>query len=106
MSSTLTKAFLKACEEENLDQVKECIEKGVDVNATDESGTNFALYEAALQGHEDLCDLLLTYPEVDVNKKNSNNFTALMESCVMGNSRITKKILAAPGMFFQSRKRL
>ena len=40
---TLSKEFLVACREGNIPKVKECIEKGVDVNVQDKYGASAAL---------------------------------------------------------------
>ena len=73
---------------------------GVDINVTDERGDFIGLYGAALDDNERLCDILLSHPEVDVNKKNNKNMTLLMESCLMGHSGIVKKLLSTPGTEF------
>ena len=46
----------------------------LDVNMTDKHG-RYGLFEAAVHGDEDLCDILLSHPEVDVNKMNCFKMT-------------------------------
>ena len=94
----ITKIFLESCKSGDLDQVKQCIEAGVDVNAQTDDGCNFALNYAAGLNNLKLCDLLLDHPDIDVNIRNTWLQTALMKSCSMGHVDVTKKLLQSPNI--------
>ena len=77
------RSFLEACENFDLDKVRECIDRGVDVNVRSEDLNWFGLkYAAADQDFTDesveLCNILLSHPDIDVQNKDSFGDTALV----------------------------
>ena len=70
---SLSDRFLKSCEENDLEDVKNCLDAGVDVNTVSEedeevfTATWSGLTIAAKQGYSDLLELLLSQPGIDVN---------------------------------------
>jgi len=91
--------FIDACINNDLPEVKECLEKGVNVNVkTDKVGEkgSFGLFYAAKFNYPDLVDLLLSQDGILVNNKNEDGLTALMMSCKTGHFEITEKLIAAP----------
>ena len=74
-------AFLVACEANNLKKVQECIELGVDVNTKSSDGYWFGLKIAVTENNEELLDLLLSHPNIDVNTRDNYQNTALIVAC-------------------------
>ena len=70
---SLIERFINACKESDLENVKNCLERGVDVNTVSEIGPEeervavSGLTIAAGKGHLDLLDLLLSQPGINVN---------------------------------------
>ena len=93
----LSDKFLKSCQNNNLEDVKACIQLKVDVNVKRKDCSKyFGLSYAAWYNFPDLCDVLLSHPSIDVNNKGGGyDGTALMRSCGRGYSSITQKLLAS-----------
>ena len=74
---SLNVRFLKSCAENDLEDVKDCLEEGVYVNTVgavesvrvpSEGGATWSgLTIAAWKDYRDLLDLLLSHPGIDVN---------------------------------------
>ena len=64
MLSKQETTFLKAAKDGNLDQVKECIQNGVDREAKDNDGQT-ALHKASSKGHLDIVRYLAEICQVD-----------------------------------------
>ena len=65
---TLSKEFLVACREGNIPKVKECIEKGVDVNVEDKNGASaamIAIKEVGIGRFEESIDILKILSQVE-----------------------------------------
>jgi len=93
--------FFEGCMNNDLQQVKECLEKGVSVNIKSQKvgeNGNFGLIYAAKFNYPDLCDLLLSKEGIQVNNRNELGLTALMMSCKTGHYAITERLIAAPGI--------
>ena len=90
--------FLEACEQNNIQKVKSCIARIVDINCLTEDGLWWGLRYAAEKNHVELCQLLLSQPNIDVNKKDKNNMTCLMIACFNGYVEITRMLCNAPGI--------
>ena len=67
------------------------LEYGVPVNLTSQRGTT-ALMQAAHQGHQGICDILLA-GECSVDMQNDNKKNALMLAILAGHAQIVKKLL-------------
>ena len=99
----LKNIFLKACEENDLEKVKACLKLGVDPNIKSSDGReDFGLNYASWKNLPDLCDILLSQPTIDVNNKDEFGWTALMDSCYHGHSKITEKLVKVPGIELNS----
>lgn len=66
----------------DLEQVKELLSKGIDVNSRDPLGTTALMY-AALGGNLEICKFLVE-KKADVNAKNEDGVTALMYASGQG----------------------
>ena len=65
---------------------------------------NWTCLMRAIRGnHEEVVDLLLAQPGLDVNAKNNSNRTALHYACDKGNIAILSKLLAVPGILLNER---
>ena len=67
----------------------------VEVNCKSRDGL-FALKYAASSDDEELLELLLSHPGVDVNNTDNYQNTALMMACYKRNFRIIKRLLVVP----------
>ena len=107
---SLSDRFLKSCEKNDLEDVKNCLDAGVDVNTVseqDEEGftaTWSGLTIAAKKGYPDLLALLLSQPGIDVNIQTNHyyyvcpDWTPLMFACHEDNHEIVKRLLQVPGV--------
>ena len=78
---SIEKAFLNACVDNDLKKVQECIELGVDVNCKSSDYCWFGLKIAVRENNEELLDLLLSQPNINVNNRDTYQNTALIVSC-------------------------
>ena len=92
--------FLKACCKGDLEQARELLARGADVNWRTETRLMSGLHFAVRGNHGDLVDTLLAYPGVDVNIKTGcePSLTPLMVACIWGRKNITRKLLQADGI--------
>ena len=95
--------FLNACQAWNCVKVKEYLDKGVDVNVTDEWGgfRGFALkYVARHDNRENLqlLDVLLACSSINVNNKDDKGRTALMWASFAGSQHVAQRLLDVPGI--------
>ena len=61
------KTFIKYCENNELERVKDCLSRGVDVSAVSEDGYWSSLTLAARQNNTDLLELFLSHPHIKIN---------------------------------------
>ena len=78
---SIEKAFLNACVDNDLKKVQECIELGVDVNCKSSDYCWFGLKIAVRENNEELLDLLLSQPNINVNNRDNYQNTALIFFC-------------------------
>ena len=91
------KSVTEAAKDGHLDCVKTLMEKGANVNTTDESGRT-ALMRAAKNGHLDIAEHLLT-AGAEVNLANMIGYTALMDAAWKGHVKcvaISVKLTYSP----------
>jgi len=84
-------ALLRAATDGNLDKIKQVLEKGVNVNATDVDGYT-PLTNAIRAGHQEIARLLLEH-EADPNTKVKNGETALIMSAFRGQIDIVRLLV-------------
>ena len=86
-----------------LQMARELLLAGADPN-TKVGRDNWTCLMRAIRGnHEEVVDLLLAQPGLDVNAKNNSNRTALHYACDKGNIAILSKLLAVPGILLNER---
>ena len=81
--SELEREYLEACENFDLDKVRECIDHGVDVNVRSEDlnwfGLKFAAVDTEFSDESiELCDILLSDPDIDLENKDYDGNTAIV----------------------------
>lgn len=93
--------WFKAVRDRNLDLIKKCIVSGIDINIEcQDNGYTFdcnlygynALRIAAMNGYEEIVELLLKIPGIDINA--SPNSTALIHAATNGHENIVKLLLS------------
>ena len=89
MASKAEKVFIKACKSGALEQVKNSLKEGVNVNARVQlhKGDDFeecALVAAMHHRHMTVIDVLLEHPDIDVNVPGFMNESPLMRACRLG----------------------
>ena len=91
------------CSLGELQMARELILAGADPNTKVGRNNWTCLMVAILGSQEEVVDLLLAQPGLDVNAKNDNNSTALHYACDKGNIAILSKLLAVPGILVNER---
>ena len=95
--------FWESCSFGKLQLARELLLAGADPN-TKVGRDNWTCLMRAIRGnHEEVVDLLLAQPGLDVNAKNNSNRTALHYACDKGNIAILSKLLAVPGILLNER---
>ena len=106
ISMALRDTFIQACNSNDLEEVRKCLSKGVDVNTVDiDLGSGLSI--AAFHNNLALLDLLLAHPDIDVNLEDDNDDSPLsvamnkdhqvelMTSMMLNVLFVTAKILKA-----------
>lgn len=87
----------KACNENNIEEVKKCLKRGLDINDIVDyrglGGPSSALTIAASNNTAELLDLLLSQPGIDVNRGLVTPILAVMKK---GNHTIIRRLLHYP----------
>ena len=86
-----------------LQMARELLLAGADPNTKAGRDNWSCLMEAIWRNHEEVVDLLLAQPGLDVNAKDNNSNTALHYACYTGNIAILSKLLAVPGILVNER---
>ena len=104
------KNLLEICRDGKLVEVSEALQAGADPNTkggcrVDGSLRDFVtcLMVAIVRSHEEMVELLLAQPGIEVNAKDSRKETALYYACRGGNVVILSKLLAVPGILVNER---
>ena len=94
MSATeLVTEFLLAAEEGNSDALKACLEKGVDINATNRQKRT-AVTIASLKKHYS-CVALLIAAGADIDKQDQTCFNPFLISCLTNDLTLLRLVLPA-----------
>ena len=76
----LNEDFLNNCERNNLEEVKSCLSQGADVNTVSEDGRWSGLTIAAHKNNTELLDILLSQPDIEINKTTDATEAAQLSS--------------------------
>ena len=90
--------YLQNCRDNNLDGVTESLSRGVDVNTVSQDGRWSGLTIAAEENYPELLEILLSHPDIKINKTTECQRTALMVACDAGNSAIVSRLVEVPGL--------
>ena len=102
--------FIKHCQDNNLEGVRDCLSRGVDVNTMSEDGRWSGLTIAAKKNYIELLEILLSHHHIKVNNtttitlkinyttKKEHQWTALLFACGRGNSAIVSRLVQVPGL--------
>ncbi|XP_068616835.1 osteoclast-stimulating factor 1 [Brachionichthys hirsutus] len=83
----------EAAKRGNLCWLRECLDNKVAINGLDKAG-NTALYWGCHGGHKDVVELLLSYPNVELNQQNKLGDTVLHAAAWKGYSDIVEMLLS------------
>jgi len=86
------------CMDGKLEEVRLALQAGADPNTRGGSDNWTCLMVAIWKNYEELVDLLLAQPGIEVNAEDQNKDTALYYTCYIGNVAILSKLLDVPGL--------
>ena len=92
-TSTLTQEFLTAAEKGQLELLKNCIEKGVDINTTNRQGRT-AIVNASLNKHYECVSFLIS-AGADIDKQDQTCFNPFSLSCLNDDLTLLRLVLPA-----------
>lgn len=92
-TNTLAQDFLNAAEQGQLEVLKNCLEKGVDINITNRQGRT-AIVNASLNKHYD-CVSFLINAGADINKQDQTCFNPFLLSCLNNDLTLLRLVLPA-----------
>ena len=92
-ANELVTEFLLAAEEGNSDALKACLEKGVDINATNRQKRT-AVIISSLKKHYD-CVALLIAAGADIDKQDQTCFNPFLISCLTNDITLLRLVLPA-----------
>jgi hypothetical protein len=91
--NTKNEFLILASQNGHKDIVAFLLEKGIDINQTDQDGWT-ALMLASEYGHEEIVKILLAKENIEINQEDKWGNTALMEVSIKGHVEIVKLLLA------------
>ena len=87
----------------NLEEVWAAFQAGGDPNTRGGRANKTCLMWAIYSKQEEVVDVLLERPDIEVNAKDNSDRTALHWACACGNVAILNQLLAAPGILVNER---
>ena len=95
---TLNELFLDACEKGEEAKVNAAIVLGVDVNKKEAAKGATGLLWEIKHKHENIVDILLARPDIDINGKTNNGFFPLLVAAGFGLTSIVAKLGRMPAL--------
>ena len=92
-SNTLAHEFLTAAEQGQLELLKNCLEKGVDINTTNRQGRT-AIVNASLNKHYECVSFLIS-AGADINKQDQPCFNPFLLCCLNDDLTLLRLVLPA-----------
>lgn len=92
-ANALAQEFLTAAEQGQLELLKSCLEKGVDINTTNRQGRT-AIVNASLNKHYE-CVSFLINAGADINKQDQTCFNPFLLSCLNNDLTLLRIVLPA-----------
>ena len=87
----------------NVEEVRAALQAGGDPNSRGGRANRTCLIWAVGGGNEEVVDVLLAQPDIEVNAKDNSDSTALHWAVACGNVAILNQLLAAPGILVNER---
>ena len=100
-NSTLRDLFMTACDNRNNDHITACLTLGVNVNCVDGdnwTGLMHVVNTTASTDCDSALDILLGHHDIDINKKDNENCTALNTACFYQNHLAVARLCRMPGL--------
>ena len=94
---SLNELFLEACENGEVAKVNAAIVLGVDVNTKD-THSQTGLIWAILRKHENIVDILLAQPAIDINGKDNSGWFPLWAAADLGLTSVVAKLGRMPAL--------
>ena len=94
---SLNELFLEACENGEVAKVNAAIVLGVDVNTKD-THSQTGLIWAILRKHENIVDILLAQPAIDINGKDNSGWFPLQVAAGLGLTSVVAKLGRMPSL--------
>ena len=94
---SLNELFLEACENGEVAKVNAAIVLGVDVNTKD-THSQTGLIWAILRKHENIVDILLAQPAIDINGKDNSGWFPLQVAAGLGLTSVVAKLGGMPAL--------
>ena len=91
------------CDFGNVEEVREALQAGGDPNTRGGLDNKTCLMWAIIRGNEEMVDVLLEQPDIEVNAKDNSDSTALHWACRCANVAILNQLLAVPGILVNER---
>ena len=91
------------CDFGNVEEVREALQAGGDPNTRGGRANKTCLMWAIIRGNEEMVDVLLEQPCIEVNAKDNNESTALHVACGCVNVAILNQLLAVAGILVNER---
>ena len=89
--SSKEQEFFNACDENNLEKVKE-LSNQIDINWGNSNGWT-GLHFSCRWGNKEIVEYLISHPKINVNKENKNGETPLWNACWNGKEETVKILL-------------
>ena len=83
--------------------MRKALEEGVDPHTESVSWNKTCFALSVLKDQEEVANLILSWPGIEVNAKDHTNSTALHYVCGSSNVAILRKLLAVPGLLLNER---
>ena len=102
----MSRKLLSCCQHNKVEEVRDCLSRGVDVNTVSEFGYWSGLTIAADRNYLELLEIFLSHPDIKINNTTKSGvsqsgvsqWTALMFACHSGNSAIVSRLVQVPGL--------
>ena len=95
---TVNEVFVEACTNGEEAKVNAAIVLGVDVNTKDATYDMTGLMLAIRNKHENIVDILLAHPDIDINEKSNSGFFPLLVAALNGLTSIVAKLGRMPAL--------
>jgi len=84
--------LVETCAEGNQEKVRQLLLEGADVNQRDQQGDT-ALHLTCLHGNEEILEMLLRHPSIDLGSRSRLGGTPLLLGSVGGHGRVVQRLL-------------